>query len=518
MTKRLALFYIMIMLSLAGPAQVLYPDSELIDYYRLIELKNPQIDQRVNINPSILNQYSKDSVKWNLWSEYLSFNNSDKNGIRPLPIRFANHYNDKLARGYNDGAVWKGKGYTGSLQGGFQGQFGILSFSFAPIAFFAQNRSFELAESTGTNNLYNYQFKDKLIDYVQRYGDEPFSSFDLGQSELRVVLRWFTVGISTQNYVWGPTQRNPLLMSNNAAGIPHLDIGTHKPVNTKIGLIETKVYYGLLNQSEYFGEGDWKRFWSGFSFGYSPKFMPNASISFNRSFYKNANEFSPLDLLVYLEKFDDTDGDPAVNDEYDQIASITLRWQFPEVGFDAYCEYGKNDFGGEFWSPEANHARAYTLGFSKYIDIFDNHVLKLTYEHVSADKSKSYTYRQFQTWYSHYIVRAGYTINGQVIGAGVGPGSTSEYFEAQYFFPSGRWQVSAQQTRFDHDYFNENVQSIYRHYYEWNFESRFSKFYKDYLIGIDFGISFRKNQYFIEGNNTANPYFGLNVTKNFDFF
>ncbi|MEP4495919.1 MAG: hypothetical protein ABJ019_05250, partial [Ekhidna sp.] len=304
----------------------------------------------------------------------------------------------------------------------------------------------------------------------------------------------------------------------NASGLPHIDFGTHKPIKTKIGRFEGKIYYGVLESSSYFSlsENFGNRFWTGMSLGYNPSFLPELTLGFNRAFYKNANEFKPVDLLVLLGKFDDTDGDPAVNDEFDQIGSVTMRWLFKEAGFEMYAEYGKNDFGGKFWGTAPEHARAYILGFSKYVDVKENNVLKLTYEHTSLDKPKNSIFRGYNSWYSHQIVRAGYTIDGQIIGGGIGTGSVSDLFAANYFMPKGRLLMRAQRIRFDDDYFFDVIQDEFNHDHEWTFEAKYSQFVGSYLIGVDLGFSFRQNQYFIINNDKNNVFFGLNFTKSFN--
>lgn len=509
-----------ILLSILSPiysiSQILYPESEQLDYHRVIEIKNSSIENRLNIFPSIMSSYQMDSIDWDIWN--IQSQKTSNSKINILPVRWSNHFNNKYARGYNDGAVWKGRGLTSSLQGGVQGKFKMIDLTLAPIFFYSQNSNFSLAPLTGSNNIYNYQFRDNQIDYVQRYGDDSFTKFNLGQSEIRLVYQSITLGVSTQNIIWGPGQQNSLIMSNNASGIPHLDFGTYKPIETKIGIFEGKIYYGVFKSSIYFSENDSQkdRFWTGMSIGYSPIFLPELTLGFNRSLYKNGSEFELKDLLAHIGKFDDTDGNPSINDEFDQIGSITMRWLFRDVGFEMYAEYGKNDYGGKFWGTAPEHARGYVLGFNKYLDIHENSILKLTYEHTSLDKPKNSIYRRYNSWYSHGIVHAGYTIDGQIIGGGIGTGSVSDLFEAHYFIPKGRWLLRAQRIRFDDDYFFAVVKDELNHDHEWTFESKYSQFIGSYLIGIDVGIAFRKNQYFIIQNDKSNLFFGLNFTKRFN--
>ncbi|WP_424961474.1 capsule assembly Wzi family protein [Ekhidna sp.] len=500
--------------SLSLSSQVLYPESALLDYYRVLEIKNQSLGKRLNLFPSIISPYKTDSLKWNPWD----FNKSDnKKKIAILPLRLANHYNTKYARGYNDGAVWKGKGLTSSLQGGVQGKLGMLEYTFAPIIYYSQNADLELAPQQGHNNPLNYQFRNQSIDFVQQYGADSFVKLDPGQSEIRMVYRSFTLGVSTQNVTFGPAQYNPIILSNNAAGIPHLDIGTYTPIKTKIGLIEGKIYYGILSKSAYFSENDeWDyRYWSGFSIGYSPGFLPELTLGFNRAFYEKSSDFSPIDLLVFINKFDDTDGNPSVNDEFDQLGSVTMRWLFEEVGFEAYAEYAKNDFGGKLWGTAPEHGRAYVIGFNKYVNVKNNNVLKLTYEHTSLDQPKNAIYRPYNSWYSHGIVKQGYTLNGQLLGGGIGSGSVTDILEAHYFFSVGRLLLRAQRIRFDDDYFFDNVRDEYNHDHEWTLESKYSKLVGAYLIGFDLAFSFRQNQHFIKENDKTNIYLGITFTRFF---
>ncbi|WP_109829620.1 capsule assembly Wzi family protein [Reichenbachiella versicolor] len=518
--KRYSLYFSILFVLALHPkqifGQVLYPNSELLNYYRFYEIKNIHNQQdRLNIFPSIMHQYnSTDSAEWNPWKIKTDYNHK----TQLLPIRLENHYNTQIANGYNDGALWKGAGYTGSIQGGFTGDYGILKFTFAPIFFYSENSEFQLAPQNDSNNSFNYQFKSNRIDYVQRFGNKSFSDFDFGQSEIRLALKNFTIGLSTENIVWGPAQQNPIMMSNQAAGIPHIDLGTNKPINTKIGLFEAKFYYGILEKSDYFDQANtWNyRYWSGTSIGYSPSFLPSLTLGFNRSFYKKMADFKATDLLVFLGSFDDTDGDPAINDDFDQLGSLSVRWLFKEVGFETYFEFAKNDFGGKLHGTTPEHSRGYVIGFSKYFELKEEDVLKLTYEHTSLDKPKSYVYKYNNSWYTHAIVRSGYTNKGQLIGAGIGPGSISDYFEAIYINKSSYLQLAAQRTRFDDDYFYETqINNENNHDHEWTLSSSYSKFFNAYQIGTVFEYSYRKNKYFVENNNITNFYFGLTIQRYF---
>src|SRR5690606_15739284 len=102
-----------------------------------------------------------------------------------------------------------------------------------------QNTSFELQhhpfwELDYDKSKYSYQY-DSYIDYVIRYGNKPFFRAFLGQTDLSFRLNPVRIGVSTQNIIVGPSHYNPILVSANAAGLPHVYIQPQKPFATILG-------------------------------------------------------------------------------------------------------------------------------------------------------------------------------------------------------------------------------------------------------------------------------------------
>ena len=58
-----------------------------------------------------------------------------------------------------------------------------------------------------------------------------------------------------------------------------------------------------------------------------------------------------------------------VNDSLDQLLSVHARWTFPQVGFEAYVEWARNDFSGNLrdFLVEPDHSSGYTVGFWKML-------------------------------------------------------------------------------------------------------------------------------------------------------
>ena len=94
-----------------------------------------------------------------------------------------NSYNSRVPLGQNDGALWQGKGYNTSFTAGFL-FFGYgFSVNFNPLICWSQNLEFSINDDIYKNK-YSYSWKKNVtqnIDYVQRYGDSAFFTFDFNQ-------------------------------------------------------------------------------------------------------------------------------------------------------------------------------------------------------------------------------------------------------------------------------------------------------------------------------------------------
>ena len=503
-----------------GVTQVLDPNDLLLDYYKTLELKNPSMQERINIHPTIVNGYQKDSLEWNPWKEYLITLDNEKSAFQIIPFRTKASFNLNYPRSYNDGAVWQGKGLTIQAQTGFTGRYGKIRYTFAPIAYWSQNQAFDLAANSNNEvNPFNYQFNSRgFIDYVQRFGSGSFVDFHPGQSEIRAVFNWFTFGLSTQNIVFGPAQRNSILLGNSGGMMPHVDLGTDHPVNTPVGQVELKLYWGRMHESNYNNalSTNPNQYFSAGSFGYSPKWIKGLYFGINRIFYKRWQDFVFTDYLTVFTRTDPPNNNLVFgNDDLDQMGSFTMRWSFPEVGFESYFEMAKNDFGGNFFLSSPEHSRAITLGFVKLLE-FDNDVTaKLSYEHTTIGQPKNSFIRNYNRYFSHATVRNGLTHRGQLLGAGIGPGSNGDWADMKIYFKKSMIGGTAQRIRFDDDYFFENFTEQENHDYEWSIGAQYEQLLQSGRLGFEATYSIRQSRYFISGYNTYNFYLAVSFVKPF---
>ena len=447
-------------------------------------------------------------------------------------------FNTKYPRGYNDGAIWKGKGITQEFQGGFQWKQGFLRMTFSPIVYYSQNLSYNLAKANPAQHPYNYQFGvSKYVDFVQRYGDEGAWNFNLGQSEIAFQTKVFRISASTQNFTLGPGRYNSIIMSNSGAGFPHIMLSTPNKLelnagNVKLGAVEANIFYGLLKESSYFDtlSSNDKRYLNGLSIGYEIPYVKGLTVGFHRSMYKNTTYFETADIYSMFFIKDDgivisPSGDTTdyANDTFDQLASASIDWKIEEAKLRLYFEFARNDFNGSMrrFITEFEHSRAYLIGFEKIFDLKEKKKLHLGYEHTFLPRYQSYRYRPTPPFYTHHVAIQGYTNNGQLLGSGIGPGSVSDIVRWQLYSVKNILGMSFQRIRFDEDYFitvlPDVLEKIEMHDVEFTLGANYINTSNPrFHWGIQTNLSYRFNMYFLKENDQIN--FAGNVFASYNLF
>lgn len=363
--------------------------------------------------------------------------------------------NSTFPYGNNDGPVWAGRGLTTAVSAGFSLRSGPLSLTVAPIALWAQNASFALMPNGWTGPR---SFADganpNTIDLPQRFGDGAVARIDPGQSTLRLDLPVVAVGISTANQAWGPAGEYPLLLGNNAAGFPHLFLGTSAPLNVGIGRVHGRIVWGRLDQSEYSpvqGEED-RRFMSGLVALFSPAGLDGLEIGGARFFHtpwpedglELGNFTKPLEGLLKSGLPDTGVGPDGRSDADNQLASVFARWAFPASGFEAYGEYAREDHNYDFRDLvlEPDHDSAYLLGFQRAWERSDSRWFALRGELLNAQITHLAQVRDQYVFYVHSFTRQGHTQQGQLLGSPAVYGGAGALLAGDYYHPGGRWSVS----------------------------------------------------------------------------
>jgi hypothetical protein len=382
---------------------------------------------------------------------------------------FFNSVNTAAPYGQNDGALWQGKGYNGSFTGGARLETYGFEITFKPQLAFSQNLEFDYIQPNSAYSGYTSKaatygyYGVPSIDAPQRFGDEPFFTFDWGDSEIRYTWKTLTVGFGTQPIWLGPAQINPIIHSNNAPSYPKLDIGLRRQsmtlpwLNWYIGDIETRAWWGYLSESDYFDNtsSNDHNLITGFSFAYSfPSLLRGFTIGMNRIMISKWNEIGPYSFFNIL--LPSLIGHTAGGDESDQRASVTFDYLFPKVSLDLYFEWARNDYSPT-WDLLVRypfHTEAYTFGVKKNLTITNSLYGEISLEITNLEGSQDYDriVGWTTTFYAHGIIRQGHTNRGQWLGAGIGTGGNSQYLSFKLHFPKGYGQFAFQRRNPDLDY------------------------------------------------------------------
>jgi len=369
--------------------------------------------------------------------------------------------------GTDDGAVWAGKGATIEWTAGGFVRWGPLTLQLRPSLIWDQNAAFPLAAvNKSRRSIYGNPWHPQpglanSIDLPQRFGPDPFWTLDAGQSSIRADWHWASAGFGTENLWWGPGIRNAILMSNNAPGFPHAFVATNRPVDIGFARFEAQWIWGRLQQSKYFDTTDTltRRFVTGAVFDIQPKALPGLYLGATRLFYENIPD-GGLGTKEYFLVFEGmfkanlaTPSDPSGNDRRDQILSVFARWALPAGGFEAYVEWARNDHSWNLrdFLMEPEHSQGYTVGFQKVNALGGGRLLRINGELTHLEKDLTQVLRATPSFYAHTRVLQGFTQDGQVVGAGVGPGGDEQYLGADLFARWGRAGIFLQRVVNDND-------------------------------------------------------------------
>jgi hypothetical protein len=253
------------------------------------------------------------------------------------------------------------------------------------------------------------------------------------------------------------------MMGAGAPGVPTFFAGTHRPVDVGIASLELELTWGVPEESEYFDldpDND-RRLLSGIVMVFQPHAAPGLSLGASRTYMITMppEGLSVSDFL--FQPYRDLRENPGVGAEFqdDQMLAVFARWAFPEAGFEAYVEWGREDHWEDFGDlmRQPDHSRAMMAGFQKVFAGRDDRWVRIRGEGVVLGGANTFrAARGAQRWYTHGQVRQGHTHRGQLLGSLVGPGSDAQFLGADVFHRTGRLGAFVERVRYDDDaYYNQ---------------------------------------------------------------
>jgi hypothetical protein len=402
-----------------------------------------------------------------------------RNGMRPraltivLPeLTFIN--NTSLPFGQNDGALWAGVGANVRALAGFTASMGPLRLVAIPeFVYSANNRMsinpalarFAPPDARRYASIFSspWNVVPYSIDLPWRFGRDPIKKLYPGQSSLTLAAGPVEVGAATENEWWGPALINPIVMGDNAAGFPHAFLRTSRPLNMLFGRLDARWIVGGLHESKYFDANiaDDVRSLSAIAVTWTPSAASGLALGFTRSVFSVTDGYSKVaghffDAFKNIGHPDGRSlGDTTMTPGSDQLFSLFARYALPAYGLESYVEWGRADFPVSLrdFLTEPNHSRGYTAGIQWVRPVGSHSRVRLQGEATNVEQSSSLWFRGVGSFYTSRSVIQGYTNEGQLIAAGIGPGSSAQWLAGDYF--RGNWQLglTAGRTRFNNDAF-----------------------------------------------------------------
>lgn len=348
--------------------------------------------------------------------------------LRAIPVTGMTVGRSGYAGDMNNGALWEGVGASGMVTTGVHVRLPFVSASIQPEFLFEQNADFDIRsrERVGYSEFASPYYA--VIDLPQRFGSGSRARVVPGNTYLRADVGWAAAGLSTESLWRGPALRYPILMSNTAGGFPHLFLGTSRGVDVYIGRLRGEIVWGWLHESDYFDQNsanDDTRLVN-VTVAFEPRFLSGLSLGATRSYHYVAQDGDGVEPVLRTLGFANTE-----NRAGDEIASVFGRWVLRDSGAELYAEWARADVIGEWaeFLQEPDHAQAYMFGFQKVTRVSSGVSVRVHGELVHLqEKGEARTdSRPITTFYTHHQVRQGYTHEGQLLGAGVGPGADAQF-------------------------------------------------------------------------------------------
>jgi hypothetical protein len=450
--------------------------ADFNDYYRRSQLINAtDSDVSFTVRPLFNPKhniifYSDTLGKYSKIKKPHFLNILPKVELQLLPVELYTQYNTHHPYGWNDGPMIPSKGLQAIISPGIWAKYGPLTIQLKPEIVTAANTQFNTFNPNQYDVLFAryYDIYNK-IDAPVRFGYDSYNKIYWGQSSIRLNYKKMSLGVSTENLWWGPGIRNSLLMSNTAPGFAHITLNTTQPLKTPLGSIEAQIIagkprdtkYGPLQPDHYyFGSNlyvpkpDDRRYLSGVIITWQPKFLKGLFLGFDQVSQRYSKDMSGIG--DYLPLFPLSQKANAPDNSFnrpDRLSSWFMRWVLPKEHAEFYFEYGHYNYavGAIQTSLSPSNSRAYTFGVRKLLPFkarLDENIM-IGFELTQLQGTSLDKVMQGKAWYVSDYVRQGYTNRGEVIGAGIGPGSNLQSLNISWV--KGLKKIGLQVERYVHN-------------------------------------------------------------------
>jgi hypothetical protein len=442
-------------------------EIQLMNQQRNIQL----VDSSKNIEHAFLIRSTQQfqSIQLGLYS------NRRKKIIQNFYFGYDHVNNSLLPQNWNDGNMYPARGWQERYSVGLQLKLGILDINLQPEWLKVQN----LPQQYYPGNPEDGNFMPKyfgsvanVIDNYRQFGSSKIDTFSLGQSRVGLKLGPISVGYSNQNNWWGPGKRNSIVFTNNAAGFKHLYFSSNKPILSPIGNIEFAAITGILD-TNWYQDPDiplMRSIWSGgiakknldqrkidaITINWRPKWIPNLFLgyAYSRQYYKHQTNSYGLNYSFFSKDFTKV-----------ALGSLMFRFLLPKDNAEFYGELGLPNRAAWPWKFfEKNPKTGFIFGVTKIAKLRNkNSYLSLNVEMTQFQlyNPKDMFYPRYafvgglpNSWYTNEKIKQGYTNQGQILGAAIGPGSNSQTINLSYHYKYNHIGMMVERISQNNDFFS----------------------------------------------------------------
>jgi hypothetical protein len=373
----------------------------------------------------------------------------------------------------NDGPMWAGKGLSYSVSGGVaicgkRARWGAI---IAPTYWYAENAQFDVTDNARIipqrRSDYSrwaspYHYLPRSLDNPRRFGDATLKRFEPGTTAFWYRNDVIEAGLTTESEWWGPGQYNALLLSSQAAGVARVYVQTAKPIRAK-GDLELRYFLGAPRISPFHFDQpeDSSRTLAGLVATWRPEFERGLTFGAARLVASPRLGNTWLKHLIdpilpagtpNAVSFDDKNHYPG----RDQLFSVFANWRLPEDGTELWLEWGRAELPRNLRDAleSPNHTQALTIGL-QHVQPFGTSpwTWRIGAEYSQTNQSSTYRERPIGSWYTSRAVQGGFTQNGQILGAAIGPGSVTQRVSLDFARPSASVGLFLYRIKWDEDAF-----------------------------------------------------------------
>ena len=492
--KKLLFFILLIFCYFASYAQnSFYDDIHLMDYQRnrqLLNDSNGVITNSFLIRSTSSFQFLKSKLK-----------GTSKDIVQSISLNYDQQNNSLQPISFNDGNMYPARGWQERYSYGVNLKLLIFDINYQPEKLAVQNLTQEYYPgNTGDGN---FMFKyfgmvANNIDNFRQFGYDRIEETTLGQSRVGIKFKYMAAGVSNENIWWGPGKRSSLVFTNNAAGFKHYYLKTVEPIKTYIGSFELAGVVGRLDTTKYteidqellnicrpckvFKNLD-EREIDGITINFQPNWIPNFYIgyAYSRQFYRHATD-ALGDTVNFFSK----------DLTKQEIGSLFFRFAMPEDHAEFYGEMGLPNEAPWPWKFFKERMRpAFVFGASKLVPLklFDSYLsLNVEFTQLQLTNSRDILYEgqpfaggKPNSWYLSTIVNQGWSNNGQLMGASIGPGSNNQSISLSWNKGYNKVGVFVERTVFNNDFYY----SVYYNPYTSNGYAYYNRYWVDLTQRIE---------------------------------